>query len=157
MPAPDLPHAPCGESFPWGTLVVNVIGCFVIGVVAALAAPEGRLFLTANTRLFLMFGICGGFTTFSSFSLQTLNLMRDGAWLWAGANVVLVRCVVRPVHLVGSCRRLPRHALSRRRQALQSGKVAETLRAHHRTPVPPGVGAERPPLSTRGAGAAPGR
>lgn len=85
-----------GESFPWGTIIVNVLGSFVIGLVAAFAAPEGRLFLTANTRLFLMFGICGGFTTFSSFSLQTLNLMRDGAWLWAGANVVssVVLCVL---------------------------------------------------------------
>ena len=85
-----------GESFPWGTILVNVLGSFVIGLVAALAAPEGRLFLPANARLFLMFGICGGFTTFSSFSLQTLNLMRDGAWVWAGANVVssVVLCVL---------------------------------------------------------------
>ncbi|ALK07844.1 fluoride efflux transporter CrcB [Blastochloris viridis] len=76
-----------GESFPFGTLAVNVLGSFVIGLVAAFAIPEGRLFLSANTRLFLMFGLCGGFTTFSSFSLQTLNLVRDGEWLWAGANI----------------------------------------------------------------------
>ncbi|NJL09028.1 MAG: fluoride efflux transporter CrcB [Methylacidiphilales bacterium] len=78
-----------GESFPWGTLVVNVAGSFAIGLIAAFALPEGRLYLPASVRLFLMFGICGGFTTFSSFSLQTLNLIRDGEFLWAGANIVL--------------------------------------------------------------------
>jgi CrcB protein len=78
-----------GESFPWGTIAVNVVGSFLIGLIAAFAIPEGRVLLPANVRLFLMFGICGGFTTFSSFSLQTLNLVRDGEWLWAGANVVL--------------------------------------------------------------------
>lgn len=85
-----------GESFPWGTVVVNVAGSFAIGLVAALALPEGRFLLPTNARLFLMFGICGGFTTFSSFSLQTLNLMRDGEWFLAGANVSLslVLCLV---------------------------------------------------------------
>lgn len=78
-----------GGFFPWGTLIVNVGGSLIIGIVASLAIPEGRLYLPTNARLFLMFGICGGFTTFSSFSLQTLNLLRDGEWLWAGLNVTL--------------------------------------------------------------------
>jgi CrcB protein len=77
-----------GETFPWGTLVVNVVGSFVIGFFATLTAPDGRLFVGGTTRQFVMTGICGGFTTFSSFSLQTLNLMRDGEWLYAGGNIV---------------------------------------------------------------------
>jgi CrcB protein len=80
-----------GETFPWGTMIVNVTGSFVIGVIAALAMPEGRLDTPSRAFVtqFLMIGICGGYTTFSSFSLQTLNLMRDREWLYAGGNVVL--------------------------------------------------------------------
>ena len=77
-----------GETFPWGTLIVNVVGSFIIGFFATLTAPDGRLFVGGTTRQFVMSGFCGGFTTFSSFSLQTLNLMRDGEWLYAGGNVV---------------------------------------------------------------------
>ena len=76
-----------GETFPWGTLIINVTGSFVIGFFATLTAPDGRLFVGGTTRQFVMTGICGGFTTFSSFSLQTLNLMNDGEWLHAGGNV----------------------------------------------------------------------
>jgi CrcB protein len=87
-----------GETFPLGTLVVNVTGSFVIGIIAALAAPEGRLDSPSRTfaTQFLMIGICGGYTTFSSFSLQTLNLLRDREWLYAGGNVILsvVLCLV---------------------------------------------------------------
>ncbi|MEN9404192.1 MAG: hypothetical protein RL091_2895 [Verrucomicrobiota bacterium] len=85
-----------GETFPWGTLIVNVIGSFIIGFVATLTAPDGRVFAGGNTRQFIMTGICGGYTTFSSFSLQTLNLARDGEWLRAGGNVVgsVVACLV---------------------------------------------------------------
>jgi CrcB protein len=68
-----------GEAFPWGTLVINVLGSFVIGLFAALTGPEGRLAGDASTRLLIMVGLCGGFTTFSSFSLQTLTLLRGGA------------------------------------------------------------------------------
>ena len=79
-----------GESFPWGTLVINVTGSFVIGIVAALASSEGRM--DSRSRAFaiqfVMYGICGGYTTFSSFSLQTLNLLRDRQWLYAGGNVI---------------------------------------------------------------------
>jgi len=76
-----------GETFPWGTLIINVTGSFVIGFFATLTAPDGRLFVGGTTRQFVMTGICGGFTTFSSFSLQTLNLINDGEWLYAGGNV----------------------------------------------------------------------
>ena len=78
-----------GAAFPWGTLLVNVSGSLVIGFLAALMAPDGRLLATPDTRAFLMIGILGGFTTFSSFSLETLNLVRDGEWLFAFVNVVL--------------------------------------------------------------------
>lgn len=65
-----------GETFPWGTLVVNVAGSFIIGFFATLTGPDGRVFASSTTRLFVMFGFCGGFTTFSSFSIQTLRTFR---------------------------------------------------------------------------------
>ena len=85
-----------GETFPWGTLLVNVTGSFVIGFFATLTGTEGRVFVPAGLRQFFMLGICGGYTTFSSFSLQTLNLAQEGEWLRAGANVVasVVLCLV---------------------------------------------------------------
>jgi len=78
-----------GETFPVGTLTVNVVGSFIIGFVATLTAPDGRWFVGSDMRQFMMLGLCGGYTTFSSFSVQTLNLVRDGEWLRAGGNVVL--------------------------------------------------------------------
>src|SRR5207253_4294793 len=85
-----------GDGFPWGTLVVNVTGSFIIGFFATLTAPEGRMFAGSSTRHFFMTGICGGYTTFSAFSLQTLNLAREGEWLRAGANTVgsVVLCLI---------------------------------------------------------------
>ena len=85
-----------GETFPYGTLLVNVTGSFLIGFFAALTGPDGRWLVSPGARTFFMVGICGGYTTFSSFSLQTLNLARDGEWLHAGANAVLsfVCCMV---------------------------------------------------------------
>ncbi len=77
-----------GETFPWGTLIVNVTGSFVIGFFGTLTGPDGRMLVGGTTRQFVIVGICGGFTTFSSFSLQTLNLMSDGEWLQASGNVV---------------------------------------------------------------------
>ena len=74
--------------FPWGTLLINVIGSFVIGFFAALTLPDGPMPADFNTRAFVMVGLCGGFTTFSSFSLQTLTLMREGDWVGAMANVL---------------------------------------------------------------------
>jgi fluoride exporter len=77
-----------GETFPWGTLLVNVAGSFVIGFFAALTGPDGRWLAASHTREFVMIGVCGGYTTFSSFSLQTLSLVQDGEWFRAGANVL---------------------------------------------------------------------
>ena len=78
-----------GETFPWGTLIVNVLGSFLIGFVATLTGPDGRVLVSPVTRQFWMPGIFGGFTTFSSFSLQTLSLAQDGEWTRALANVTL--------------------------------------------------------------------
>ena len=76
-----------GEAFPWGTLAVNIIGCSFIGWFAAVTAPDGRMFVAPTVRQFVMPGVCGGFTTFSTFSLETLNLARDGEWSKAAINV----------------------------------------------------------------------
>ena len=87
-----------GESFPWGTLVINVTGSFVIGAIGALASSEGRM--DSQSRAFavqfLMYGICGGYTTFSSFSLATLKHLQERQWLYAGGNVILsvVLCLI---------------------------------------------------------------
>ena len=78
-----------GETFPWGTLAVNVSGCLVIGFFAALTGPDGRAVVAPDLRQFVMVGFCGGYTTFSSFSLQTLDLIRNRDFAEAGANVLL--------------------------------------------------------------------
>lgn len=78
-----------GETFPVGTLVVNVIGSFVISFFAGLAGPDGRFLVSPLTRQFVMIGVLGGFTTFSSFSFQTLNLLNDAQWGRAGTNIGL--------------------------------------------------------------------
>ncbi|MEI6350904.1 MAG: fluoride efflux transporter CrcB [Verrucomicrobiota bacterium] len=85
-----------GETFPWGTLIVNVSGCLIIGFFSTITEPDGRFFVQPGFRQFFMIGICGGYTTFSSFSLQTMNLARDGEWLYAGLNAILslVACLV---------------------------------------------------------------
>jgi CrcB protein len=87
-----------GPAFPWGTLAINVIGSFVIGLFFALTGPGGRFDVPSDARIFVMVGICGGFTTFSSFSLQTLMLLQDGQMLRAGGyivgSVVLCLCFV---------------------------------------------------------------
>lgn len=77
-----------GETFPWGTLTVNVSGSFVIGLFAALVAAGGALGGERMVGALVLTGLCGGYTTFSSFSLQTLNLARDGEWPRALANIV---------------------------------------------------------------------
>lgn len=76
-----------GQGFPWGTLVINIVGSFVIGFFATLTGPDGRLLVPSDARQFVMVGICGGYTTFSSFSLQTLALAQEGEMLRAGLNV----------------------------------------------------------------------
>ena len=85
-----------GAGFPWGTLFVNVAGSFAIGVLAALVAVDGRPLLGADARAFVIVGVLGGFTTFSSFSLETLELARGGALGAAALNVVgsLALCLV---------------------------------------------------------------
>ena len=85
-----------GEVFPWGTLLVNISGCFVIGFFAGLTGPDGRVMVSPDLRTFVTVGICGGYTTFSSFSLQTLNLLREGDLLRGGGNIALsvVTCMV---------------------------------------------------------------
>ena len=78
-----------GETFPWGTIFVNVLGSFIIGFFATITGPDGRVFADTLTRQFVMIGILGGYTTFSSFSLQALNQLQDGEWWLAGANIAL--------------------------------------------------------------------
>jgi CrcB protein len=76
-------------TFPWGTVLVNISGCFLIGLFAQATSPEGRAWINPQWRLLLMVGVCGGYTTFSSFSLQTLNQLRDGDVLKAVMHVLL--------------------------------------------------------------------
>jgi CrcB protein len=78
-----------GELFPLGTLVVNVTGSFAIGFFAAFTDPAGAFLASPRLRQFFMIGVCGGYTTFSSFSLQTLDLVRDGDCFKAGLNILL--------------------------------------------------------------------
>ncbi len=82
-------------NFPFGTVLINILGSFVIGYFGTLTLQSGKYPASDNTRLFVMVGICGGFTTFSSFSLQTFDLLRTGAWGRAIANAVfsVVLCV----------------------------------------------------------------
>jgi fluoride exporter len=78
-----------GETFPVGTLVVNITGCLIIGFFNTFTGTGGAIFVSSFTRQVVMIGILGGYTTFSSFSLQTLNLAQDGEWFRAGMNIVL--------------------------------------------------------------------
>jgi len=75
-----------GETFPWGILLVNVTGSFAIGFVAALVTVDERPLLGLDARHFVMTGVLGGYTTYSTFSLQTLALARAGEWFKATAN-----------------------------------------------------------------------
>ena len=85
-----------GETFPWGTILVNVSGALIIGFFSTITDPGGRLFVSPVGRQFFMIGICGGYTTFSSFSLQTLKLLQERQLFYAGMNVVasVVLCLV---------------------------------------------------------------
>jgi CrcB protein len=76
-------------TFPLGTMLVNVTGCFAIGFIAAVSDPSlGRVWLKTGWRDFLMVGFCGGYTTFSSYGLQSLNLARDSEWLFVMLNIL---------------------------------------------------------------------
>jgi CrcB protein len=85
-----------GPMFPWGTILINIIGSFIIGLVAHMTTPVGRVPIPFDMRAFILVGICGGYTTFSAFSLQTLELARTGHWFQAGGNIVLsvVLCLI---------------------------------------------------------------
>ena len=76
-----------GPGFPWGTLFVNIAGSFVIGFYATLTFPGERVFAGPRQRQFVMTGICGGFTTFSAFSLETFVLLQQGNWPIAALNI----------------------------------------------------------------------
>jgi CrcB protein len=82
-----------GEAFPWGTLLINISGSLLIGIIAG--CNHGWL-AGENTRKFLMIGVCGGFTTFSAFSLQTLELVQKGEWQRAAIYVIasVALCIV---------------------------------------------------------------
>jgi fluoride exporter len=83
-----LAAALVGEDFPWGTILVNILGSFVIGAFATLTGPDGRLLVRSEIRAFVMTGLCGGYTTFSAFSLQSYLLLRGGDRIAAAANIV---------------------------------------------------------------------
>ena len=81
--------APVSQSLPWGTIAINIAGSFLIGAFGTLTLAGGRHAAPESIRLFVMVGFCGGFTTFSSFSLQTFDLLRAGAPGRAAVNVVV--------------------------------------------------------------------
>jgi fluoride exporter len=78
---------PISRELPWGTIVINVTGSFIIGLFGTLTLAHGRYPAPESVRLFVMIGLCGGYTTFSSFSLQTLDLLRSGAVVRAAINI----------------------------------------------------------------------
>jgi len=94
------------HELPWGTIAINVSGSFIIGFFGTLTLASGRFPVSENTRLLVMVGLCGGFTTFSSFSLQTFDLMRNGYMVRAAINiagsVVLCICAVALGHALAA-------------------------------------------------------
>jgi CrcB protein len=84
-----------GNHFPYGTLIVNITGSLIIGFCCGLVATE-KFAITPHMQKFIMVGICGGYTTFSSFSLETLKLMQNYQLAKAGANIILsvILCLV---------------------------------------------------------------
>ncbi len=88
--------APVSRELPWGTILINLSGSFLIGFFGTLTLASGRYPVPENLRLFVMVGFCGGYTTFSAFSLQTLDLLRSGALGRATVNVVgsVVVCIL---------------------------------------------------------------
>ncbi len=76
-----------GAAFPWGTLAVNALGCFLFGIV--FVAAEERELISSQTRIILLVGFMGAFTTFSSYAFETAALLRDSQWLYALGNMAL--------------------------------------------------------------------
>jgi len=97
---------PAVSAFPFATLFVNITGSFIIGFYSTLSGPDGRLFATTRQRQFVMTGFCGGYTTFSSFSLETVRLLRGGlshtALLYIAVSVVTWLIAVWLGHLLAS-------------------------------------------------------
>lgn len=83
----DLLQASPGLGLPWGTLFVNTTGSLLIGAYAALVAPGGRWSASLGQRLFFMTGFCGGYTTFSIFSLEAILFLQAGRYVLAGGYV----------------------------------------------------------------------
>ncbi len=102
---------PFSAGFPVGTVLINVLGSFVIGYFGTLTLQGSRFQASENLRLFVMVGICGGFTTFSSFSLQSFDLIRSDQWPRALANIVL--SVVLCLAAVAAGHILAQHSTSR--------------------------------------------
>ncbi len=92
----EVTDARFGTAFPWGTLAANITGCIVIGFFAVLGSQNGRFLGSPEARSFLLVGVCGGYTTFSAFSLQTVELLRAGDWFRASAYIVgsVVVCLI---------------------------------------------------------------
>jgi fluoride exporter len=94
------------HQLPWGTIAINISGSFIIGFFGTLTLANGKFPVSENLRLLVMVGICGGFTTFSSFSLQTFDLMRHGYIVRAAINIIgsvlLCVCAVALGHLVAA-------------------------------------------------------
>jgi len=91
----SLAALPISHNWPWGTFLINVLGSFIIGFFGTLTLAHGRHPVSEDIRLFVMIGFCGGFTTFSSFSLQTLDLIRNGGIARAAVNIIasVVVCI----------------------------------------------------------------
>ena len=85
-----------GQAFPWGTMIVNVTGCLIIGAFTGLTGPDSMTMTSPLVRQVVTVGFLGGFTTYSSFSLQTINLLAEGEVLYGMANITLtlVLCLI---------------------------------------------------------------
>src|SRR5215831_16466425 len=97
---------PAVAGFPWPTLFVNIVGSFIIGFYSTLTGPDGRVFASTRQRQFVMTGFCGGFTTFSAFSLETFRLLHGGmtrtAFAYIAVSVVTWLVAVWLGHMLAS-------------------------------------------------------
>jgi len=102
----SLAALPISGRLPWGTIIINVTGSMLIGFFGTLTLATGRYPASDSLRLFVMIGVCGGYTTFSSFSLQTLDLIRAGGIGRAAVNifasVILCVCAVALGHMAAA-------------------------------------------------------